>query len=552
MNEATIRLNIELNEKHFRFCVFSLTRIVLEPATTTSRKSRVCRLPILLLVIATVLRAGQPDSTQAVLAVQQAIQSGDLGRASQEIEQGLRQFPRDAGLLNLRGIVHAQRNEMGDAHKDFMDAVRLEPRLAAAWQNLARVCQLEAGSSSCAIDSWQHVLRLLPGDQEAHGSLSLLYEKQAKYAQSLAESEKLSGELATSTATLAIRCADLCAVGRPAEAVTLASDLASRSDFSGSDFDALSKALESPSSAAVVVTLVEGMDRRKAASTDSLRRLAIAYEQLHRPADARQTLERVAIADPGNTAHLLELARLADEGKDYEGALGYLAHARDLTPNDPQIHFLFAMTAEMLDLPVEARHSLDRALALAPNKPEYNYAMGSVILTTRDAASASSYFQKYVEAKPADPRGHFALGVAYFTGGDYTNAEAEMRKVENTPATAGGAEYFLGRMARLENDLSRATEYLHRSMHLLPDYSESHTEMARVLMLQNRDKEAREELNRALQLNPTSFQANERLLVLYRRTHDPLADKQAEVLRKLDQERSKRAELMLRTIEVRP
>ncbi len=494
----------------------------------------------------------QADIRQIVLAIQQAIQGGDLEGASREIEDALKQHPKDGGLLNLRGIVHAQRNEIQQAHRDFAEAVQLEPGLTPAWQNLARACQFEADSSSCAINSWQHVLRLLPGDEEAHGSLSLLYERQGKYAQSLTESEKLSGEQAKRTATLAIRCADFCALGRTTEAVSLASELASRRDFSGPDFDALTKAWETPKSAAVVVTLVEGLDRHRVASTESLRRLAIAYEQLQRPADGRKILERVAIADPTNTAHLLELARLADAAKDYEGAVGYLAHARDLTPNDAQIHFLFAMNAVMMNLPIEARHSLERALALEPNNPAYNYAMGSVILTTRDAATASTYFKKYVDAKPADARGHFALGVAYFSAGDYVNAKTQMRSVENNSTTAGGAEYFLGRMARLENDLDDATKYLQKSIKISPAYSESHTELARVLMLEGRDKEAAEELDRALQLDPTSFQANERLLVLYRRTHDARAEKQAAVLKKLDQERSKRAELMLRTIEVRP
>ncbi len=512
----------------------------------------VAGLLVVFLAIATRLPAQEGDSTQAVLAIQQAIQSGDLAGASRSIETALQAHPKDGGLFNLRGIVHAQRNEIQQAHKDFAKAVQLEPGLTPAWQNLARACQLDADSSSCAIDSWQRVLRLIPGDEEALGSLSLLYERQGKYAQSLAESEKLSGEQAKRTATLAIRCADLCALGRTAEAARLASELASRDDFAGADFDALSRALDSPKSAAVVVTLVEGLDRRQVASTESLRRLAIAYEQLQRPADARKTLERVALADPTNTAHLLELARLADAAKDYEGAIGYLAHARDLAPKNPQIHFLFAMTAVMMDLPIEARHSLERALALDPNNPKYNYAMGSVILTTRDAATASSYFQKYVKAEPADPRGHFALGVAYFSAGDYANAKAEMRSVENNSETAGGAEYFLGRIARLENNLESATKYLQKSIQILPNYSESHTELARVLMLEDQDKEAQAELDRALQLDPTSFQANERLLILYRRTHDPRAEKQGELLKKLDQERSKRADLMLRTIEVKP
>ncbi|HEX4165828.1 MAG TPA: tetratricopeptide repeat protein [Bryobacteraceae bacterium] len=487
-----------------------------------------------------------------MLAIQQAIQGGDLAGAARLVEEALEQHPKDGGLLNLRGIVHAQRNEIQQAHKDFAEAVRIEPGLIPGWQNLARVCQLETESVSCAISSWEHVLRLEPGDQEAHGSLSLIFEKQGKYAQSLAESEKLAGGQAARTATLAIRCADLCALGRPAEANRIASELASRSDFSGADFDVLRRALKSPGAAAVVVTLVEGLDARHVSSLESLRRLAIAYEQLQRPADARKTLERVAVQDPANTAHLLELARLADAAKDYEGALGYLAHARDLDPKNPQIHFLFATIAIKMDLPIEARHSLDRALELDPENPDYNYAMGSVILATRDAATASSYFKKFVKTAPANPNGHFALGIAYFASGDYASAKEQMQGIATIPKTAGGAEYFLGRIARLENDLNGAAKHLQRSIELMPSFSESHTELARVLMLEEHIDEAHAEVDRALRLDPTSFQANERLLVLYRRTHDPRADQQAQLLKELDEERSKRAELMLRTIEVRP
>ena len=48
------------------------------------------------------------------------------------------------------------------------------------------------------------------------------------------------------------------------------------------------------------------------------------------------------------------------------------------------------------------------------------------------------------------------------------------------------------------------------------------------------------------------FSANEQLLALYKRTHDSRAAEQAQLLKKLDEDRSKRAELMLRTIEFRP
>lgn len=502
------------------------------------------------------LRGEGTDLTQALLSIQEAIQAGDLNEAARLIDSSLQQHPGEGGLLNLRGIVHARKNEVSEARKDFAEAVRLAPGLIPAWQNLARACQLEVehdpSAVSCAIDSWQRVSRVKPGDVEAHRSLALLHERRGKFAESLRELGKLPAEEASRSENLALRCIDLANLGQMAEAKNAASRLAARPDFSESDLDHLQSAWDSPKSAAVVIVLLEALDARHAASLQILRRLAIAYEQLQRPSDARKTLERVAVLDPNNTAHLLELARLADASKDYEGALGYLAHARDLAPDNAQIHFLFAMVAVEMNLPIEARRSLDRALALDPENPGYNYAMGSVILSSRDGATAAGYLQKFVNAKPADPRGRYALGIAYFASGDYAKAKQEMQQVANDPKVGAGAEYFLGRMARLEGDLGDAARHLHKSIELMPSFSESHTEMARICMLERNIEGARAELDRALQLDPRSFQGNNELLVLYRRTHDPRAEKQAELLKKLDEDRSKRAELMLRTIEVRP
>jgi tetratricopeptide (TPR) repeat protein len=396
------------------------------------------------------------------------------------------------------------------------------------------------------------VLRLRPGDVEAQQSLALLHEMRGNFAESLRDIGKLPPPESSRSRNLAIRCVDLSALGHIADATKVASQLTARADFSESDLDGLRAALSSPKSASVAVILVEALDAHHSASLANLRQLAVAYERLQRPSDARKTLERVAVLDPTNTADLLELARLADASKDYEGALGYLAHARDLAPENPRIHFLFAMTAVKMNLPVEARKSLERALALDPENPGYNYAMGSVILTTRDAATASSYFQKFVKAEPTDSQGHYALGIAYFASGDYDKTKEEMRRLTNDPKIAAGAEYFLGRIARVEGELDDATRHLRKSIELKASFSEPHTELARVYMQRGSLEEARAELDRALQLDPSSFQGNNELLVLYRRTHDPRAEKQAELLKKLDEDRSKRAELMLRTIEVRP
>ncbi len=496
------------------------------------------------------------DRMRAILSIEDATQAGDLDTASRLIDDALKQYPGDGGIFNLRGVVHARREQLREARQDFSDAVRLAPTLTPAWENLARACQMlarkDASAVNCAIDSWKRVSALKPGDAEAHGSLALLYEQEGQFSESLNELAKIPPNSASQMPNLLLRCADLAALGRSRAAQTLARQLGSRDDFSETDYDDVRNAFDLPSAASTAVVLLEALDKRHAAGPASLRRLAIAYEQIDRPVDARKTLERLVLLDPRNTAHLLELARLADQSKDYEGALGYLAHARDLDSRNARIHFLFAMIAMKLELAVEARRSLDCALALDPQNPDYNYSMGAVILTTtRDAATASGYFEKYVKARPASPSGHFALGVAYFSSGDYDKAETEMLQLGNS-AKAAEADYFLGRIARRRGNLDEALRRLQRSIESMPSFAESHTELARVYMLEGDLQKAHAELDLALKVDPQSFQANSQLLVLYRRTHDERAAAQQQLLMKLDEERSRRAELMLRTVEFRP
>ena len=521
----------------------------------TVRDSWFVKVLAVLLVLPISLQSGRLDKTQVILAIEDATAAGDLESASRLISDALKQYPGDGGLLNLRGVVHARRSELVEARQDFAEAVRLAPALTPAWQNLARACQMLADKDpsavGCAVDSWKRVSILKPEDAEAHASLGLLYERAGQFSRSLTELQKLPPDMASQTPNLLLQCADLAALGRTPQALKVATQLGTREDFSEPDFVDVRNVFDSPAAASVVVPLVEGLDNRHAAGVGSLRRLAVAYEQVNRSKDARKTLERIAVLDPKNTAHLLELARLADEGKDYEAALGYLAHARDLDPQNARIHFLFGMIAAKMELPIEARRSLDRALAIDPDNPDYNYAMGAVILTTRDAATAAAYFEKFVKAKPDNSSGHFALGVAYFTSGDYDKARREMLRLASGPK-AGGAEYFLGRMARMQGQPEDALRHLQKSIALMPSFAGSHCELGRVYMLQGDLEKSHAELDRAVKLDPGNFQANSQLLVLYKRTHDPRAARQQQLLAKLDEERSRRAELMLRTVEFRP
>jgi Tfp pilus assembly protein PilF len=94
--------------------------------------------------------------------------------------------------------------------------------------------------------------------------------------------------------------------------------------------------------------------------------------------------------------------------------------------------------------------------------------------------------------------------------------------------------------------------YIERSIKLLPSFAENYTELGRIRMRQDQLEAARAAIEQALKLDSESFQANTALLALYQRTHDPRAQEQAVRLRNLDEKRSKRLELMLRSIEMKP
>jgi tetratricopeptide (TPR) repeat protein len=178
--------------------------------------------------------------------------------------------------------------------------------------------------------------------------------------------------------------------------------------------------------------------------------------------------------------------------------------------------------------------------------------MGTIALRSHDIASAIPHFETYLAAEPQDPRGHFALGVACFAAGDYDRARKEMEGIRTGTDTAAGAEYFLGRIARLDEKLDEAANHIEKSVQLSPSFAESYAELGRIRLRQGLTDQAHAALDRALSLDANCFQANATLLALYQRTHDPRTEEQAERVRKLDADRSARQELMLRTIELRP
>ena len=363
---------------------------------------------------------------------------------------------------------------------------------------------------------------------------------------------RLPAEAQSRPQALAVRCGDYAGLNELPQAKSAADQLLKRSDLTQADVFTLLPFLLAHHREEIAQRLLEGLDQRDLASADALEQLAALYEGGGKLDQARALLERVAQLQNFPVPLLIRLARLAYRQEDYEGALGYLAHARDLEPNNAGVHFFFGLVCVEMNLVQEAYTSLQKAVELNPDNPYYNYALGAVMTTRHNVRDAYPHFRKYCTLKPEDPRGRLALGAAYFYGHDIELAIQELQSAVKYPQTAASAHYFLGRLENQKGDFAGAMKELEEAIKLHPRYDDAYAEIGLLYMKQKEYAKAEENLQKALGMNPDNYTANLNLMILYQRTKDPRADAQTKRFDKLRKTLAQREKEFLRTIEVRP
>jgi tetratricopeptide (TPR) repeat protein len=479
----------------------------------------------------------------------------DWASARTAVDGALRTYPDDAALHNFAGVIDAESHAAASAESHFQTAIRLAPRDSSAYENLGRLYQERAATDPAArdkaIDVYRRLLAIDPRNVEGLYQSAFLLALAGKFSESRGLIDRLPNEVRQQSHALALAALDLAATGDPG-ATAAVTALAAHPGFTADDVTALLPALDHLKDDEAARSLFEALDRRGLATAATLQRLGRIHLGHQRYAEARAMLERAATAAPSDVSILVDLARAADRAKDHEGALGYLAHARALAPNDASIHFLFGIVCVEMDLVGEAYDSLKKAVALAPDNPQINYVMGSVAMHRHEPAESLPYFEKYIALLPDDPRGRFALGVAQYTSGMLTEAKTELTASLSHPETSAGAHYFLGRIARQENDLATALREVTAALRQVPTLADGWAELGLIQTRLGSVDEAQRSLDKALAIDPDHYQANVNLGTLYSKTKDPRREAQAARIATLQEQRNTRAQDFLRVVEVVP
>ncbi len=521
-----------LNEFCRRFCIF------------------VC-----LLIPGVILRSADIRVEERLQQIQKLLQAGSWEDARNQIVSALSQFPREASLYNFMGVVEAHAGKYPAAEANFTEALVLSPRFTAAAINLGKLYQenspKDARAPAKALRVYQRILAYDSGNTEALYQTAVLSLQQDQYQGALAAIARLPAGVQGRPQPLAVRCAALAVLGMTDEADKTAGALLAHPDLTASDVLSVLPALEKKQQEELERRLLEGLDSRTLQTSESLRALGLLYERQGELSLARRTLE-FAVASPVSVALLLDLARVAYKAGDLNNTLGYLAHARELDPKNFGIHFFFGMVCVELDLLIDAAKSLTEAVALSPENPFANLAVGSVLLQGSDPRSGLPYVEKYRQLRPTDPRGHLAVGTAYFLLGEYEQARKELEPVATLPEVRSGAYYLLGRMAKLQGDREEAYRLIRLSLEANPDNANALVELGQLEMRAKNLAAAEKALQRAVELEPDSIQANMHLLRLFQVTRDPRAESQQKRFDEASKKRADREVSLLRTIEVRP
>jgi tetratricopeptide (TPR) repeat protein len=412
--------------------------------------------------------------------------------------------------------------------------------------------QKDPGAGKKGIETYQKLLVIDSDNLEALYQIALLLHLEGDYRKSMEYLAQLPEEQAERSQALALRCANQAVLRQDSAAESCSEKLISSAGFIESDLVLLLPAFLSPGRSDLAIKLLENLHWRGLLSIPSVEGLAELYAENNRFRDARNLLESLAGRHPDLPALLMKLAWMCFSHSDYEGSLRYLAHARDLNPNDGRIHVLFGLACIELNLGMEAINSLEQAVALEPDNPSYNYALGYAILAWKEAKEAVPYFEKFHSLEPNNPKGTAALAQAHFLNKQYELSKSGFEESIHHSETELISNYYLGVIARIELRIEDAESYFRKVLELDPQHADTLAEMGWIYTRNREFEKAKEILDQALQIDPENYHANFNLMTLYSRTRDERFEQQKAKFEEIKEKRWQYLTNSLRSIEVVP
>ncbi len=246
--------------------------------------------------------------------------------------------------------------------------------------------------------------------------------------------------------------------------------------------------------------------------------LGLAYLKTNRPEQATREFARALMADPNNLRALELLAVCHFQLKDFELAAYEAEQVLNAEPNEKSATFLLGSSLLHLGIYKQAIPLIYSSIENS-NSAEAHVVMGQAFLGVKVYGQALKEFQQAESLAPDLEDIHTELGTAHAGLGETDKAIAEFEKELEKHPDNFEANYFLGRLNRLSNNMDAARKYLAKADSLRAGDPSTAYEYAVLAMQANDYAKAESLLLSILQKLPDYLDAHVLLAEVYFHLH---------------------------------
>jgi predicted Zn-dependent protease len=456
------------------------------------------------------LRASAEDPA-AYKQAQTAIESGAWEDALSITARLLKQSPRDANALTLKGLALTGRHDFETADDAFEQALRLRPGLALARKYLA-MNQLALKQTDAAEKNLDILLKETPADPVIRMYLGEIAFRRKDYRSASTHFAAVKQHWGVDPRLPVMMAESDFELGKPKEALEL---------LAGVDISKLNPVwqfhagslLASHQEFAVATPFFEAARTGYPQPYDVAFNLGLCYTETKKFSQAIAVLSE--LRDQGSkTAEVDNLLAEAYEGnKQSTEAIDLLREATQLEPKDEKNYIDLAMLCadhNALDLALQVvqvgLHYLPDSDALLVQQGVVNAMAGHYQESEKDFLAASHNDSVRGPALAG-------LGLTYIQEGDIQQAIATLRRRAKQEPGNASLQYLLGEaLIRMgirpgEPEYAEALDALEKSVRLDPHFVHSRVDLAKLYIWGGRNGEGIRELRTAIEIDPTKVQA---------------------------------------------
>lgn len=324
-----------------------------------------------------------------LLLIDYLLEKSDAKQAKSSAQAAVDAVPHSPELLSALGRVQQVSGELQQAIRTYSKVVAMQPLSPAPLVYLAEA-QFADKDATGAKQSLLKALELRPDFLEAQRRLIALATQENNPSEALKIAQDVQRQRPNST------------IGH----LLMADVSTSRKDWD-----------------AAIATLRSGL--RRGDSTDLAVRLHTVLRAAGKASEADQLGTEWLSKHPKDSLFVVYLAGLALEQKNYSAAEQKYQVALKINPNDPVVLNNIAWVTHHLGKDGAIGYS-EKALKIAPNRPEFMDTLATILAEKNDFTKASALLNQAILLQPTNNDFRLNLAKIYLKSGDKTKAKGEL------------------------------------------------------------------------------------------------------------------------------